>query len=151
MVAVTGRIEGRGMGAAVADVKRVLARAGMLAPGIRYELGGLYQQQQIAFAGLHRVRRRAGRRVRPAAVPLRAVLAGRHHHRLSAAIDDGRVRGSGLTGVELNITALMGMTMIIGIGTEMAIFYVSEWMSWRGTLPPRALREPAATACVRSP
>jgi multidrug efflux pump subunit AcrB len=31
------------------------------------------------------------------------------------------------TGVELNITALMGMTMIIGIATEMSIFYVSEY------------------------
>ena len=35
--------------------------------------------------------------------------------------------GLWLSGVELNITALMGMTMIIGIGTEMAIFYVSEY------------------------
>ena len=32
-----------------------------------------------------------------------------------------------LAHVDLNITALMGMTMIIGIGTEMAIFYVSEF------------------------
>jgi multidrug efflux pump subunit AcrB len=42
-----------------------------------------------------------------------------------------------LTGVELNITALMGMTMIIGIATEMAIFYVSEYTELRQTLPPR--------------
>ena len=27
----------------------------MLAAGVRYELGGLYQQQQIAFAGLAKV------------------------------------------------------------------------------------------------
>ena len=32
-----------------------------------------------------------------------------------------------LTGVELNITALMSMTMVIGIATGMAIFYVSEY------------------------
>ncbi|MDE2303289.1 MAG: efflux RND transporter permease subunit, partial [Sphingomonadales bacterium] len=55
MVAVTGRIEGRGLGAALADVQRALARPGVLAPGVRYELGGLYQQQQLAFAGLARV------------------------------------------------------------------------------------------------
>ena len=46
-----------------------------------------------------------------------------------------------LTGVELNITALMGMTMIIGIGTEMAIFYVSEYTELSHTLSAReALR-----------
>ena len=32
-----------------------------------------------------------------------------------------------LTNVELNITAMMGMTMIIGIVTEVAIFYFSEY------------------------
>ena len=42
-----------------------------------------------------------------------------------------------LTGVELNIAALMGMTMIIGIGTEMAIFYVSEYAELALHLEPR--------------
>jgi multidrug efflux pump subunit AcrB len=35
--------------------------------------------------------------------------------------------GLWLTGVELNITAMMGMTMIIGIVTEVAIFYFTEF------------------------
>ena len=44
--------------------------------------------------------------------------------------------------MELNITALMGMTMIIGIGTEMAIFYVSEYTELAHDMEPRrALRE----------
>jgi multidrug efflux pump subunit AcrB len=34
--------------------------------------------------------------------------------------------GLWLTGVELNISALMGMTMIIGIVTEIAVFYFAE-------------------------
>ena len=34
--------------------------------------------------------------------------------------------GLWLTGIELNISAMMGMTMIIGIFTEVAIFYISE-------------------------
>jgi multidrug efflux pump subunit AcrB len=34
--------------------------------------------------------------------------------------------GLWVTGIELDITAMMGMTMIIGIVTEVAIFYVSE-------------------------
>ena len=33
------------------------------------------------------------------------------------------IAGLWLTGIELNITAMMGMTMIVGIVTEMAIFY----------------------------
>ncbi|MEO7149242.1 MAG: efflux RND transporter permease subunit, partial [Rhodanobacteraceae bacterium] len=32
-----------------------------------------------------------------------------------------------LTGTELNISAMMGMTMIVGIVTEIAIFYFSEF------------------------
>jgi multidrug efflux pump subunit AcrB len=31
-----------------------------------------------------------------------------------------------LTGTELNISAMMGMTMVIGIVTEVAIFYFAE-------------------------
>ena len=41
MVAVTGRIQGRGMGATIADVTQALDKPGALAPGVRYELGGL--------------------------------------------------------------------------------------------------------------
>jgi multidrug efflux pump subunit AcrB len=49
-----------------------------------------------------------------------------------------------VTGVELNITALMGMTMIIGIGTEMSIFLVSEFAELASDMAPRvALREAA--------
>ena len=52
--------------------------------------------------------------------------------------------GLWLTGIELNITAIMGMTMIIGIGTEMAIFLVSEYMDLSREMPPRqALLEAA--------
>jgi multidrug efflux pump subunit AcrB len=35
--------------------------------------------------------------------------------------------GLWLAGIELNISAMMGMTMIIGIVTEVAIFYFSEY------------------------
>jgi len=40
-----------------------------------------------------------------------------------------------LCGVDLNITAMMGMTMIIGMGTEMAIFFVSEYVTLARTMP----------------
>ncbi|MDE2487827.1 MAG: efflux RND transporter permease subunit, partial [Alphaproteobacteria bacterium] len=48
-----------------------------------------------------------------------------------------------LTGVELNIMALMGMTMILGITTEVAIFYFTEYdtLVAEGVEPDRALVE----------
>ena len=55
MIPVVGRIEGRGISAVIADITRLLGSPGLLPVGTRYTLGGLYQQQQIAFAGLLRV------------------------------------------------------------------------------------------------
>jgi multidrug efflux pump subunit AcrB len=143
MIAVTGRIEGRGIGAAIADVQRVLGQSGMLAPGVRYELGGLYQQQQIAFAGLARVF--------VAALIAEFLLLLFLYERLwlpiiiiacSLLSTTAVFTALWITGVDLNITALMGMTMIIGIGTEMAIFYVSEYIELSRKMDPRqALRE----------
>jgi multidrug efflux pump subunit AcrB len=143
MIAVTGRIEGRGLGAAVGDVEQVLHQSGMLGAGIRYELGGLYQQQQIAFAGLTRVF--------AAALIAEFILLLFLYEQLwlpviiiacSLLSTTAVFTALWLTGVDLNITALMGMTMIIGIGTEMAIFYVSEYAELAHEMEPRrALRE----------
>jgi len=143
MVAVTARIESGGIGAAVAEVQKVLAQPGMLAPGVRYQLGGLYRQQQIAFAGLAKVFAAA----LIAELVLLLVLYERFWLPLiivgtSLLSTTAVFTALWITGVELNITALMGMTMIIGIATEMAIFYVSEYTELAHTMPPRqALRE----------
>ncbi len=143
MIAVTGRIEGRGVGAAIGEVTRYLDRPGVLQPGVRYELGGLYQQQQIAFAGLTRVFAAA----LVAEFVLLLVLYRRFWTPVivigcSLLSTTAVFTALWLTHVELNITALMGMTMILGIGAEMAIFYVSEWDELRAHMPARqALRE----------
>lgn len=143
MVAVTGRIEGRGLGAAVSDVKALLDTPGSLAPGIRYELGGLYQQQQIAFAGLAKVFIAA-----LIAEFVLLLILYRQFWRPTIIIVCSLLSTTAVftalwaTGVELNITALMGMTMIIGIGTEMAIFYMSEVEELSHEMPARdAARE----------
>lgn len=52
MVPVTARLEGLDLGSAAAEVARVLDQPGFLPKSIRYELGGLYAQQQIAFRAL---------------------------------------------------------------------------------------------------
>ncbi len=150
MIAVTGRIQGRGIGAAVGDIQKVLAQPGVLASGMRYELGGLYQQQQIAFAGLAKVF--------AAALVAEFVLLMFLYQRfwLAASIIICSLFSSSaafialwVTGVELNITALMGLTMIIGIGTEMAIFYASEYVARDRLMPQRDALLAAAQARLR--
>jgi multidrug efflux pump subunit AcrB len=143
MIAVTGRIQGRGIGAAVGDVQAALDRPGTLSPGVRYELGGLYQQQQIAFSGLIKVFAAA----LVAELVLLLVLYRRFWLPViiigcSLLSTTAVFTALWLAGVDLNITALMGMTMIIGIGTEMAIFYVSEFEELSRRMPPaQAARE----------
>ena len=127
MVAVTARISGRDMGSTLKDVRAVMAKVG-LAPGVYYELGGLYKQQQIAFRGLVAVF--------AAAVALVFLLLLFLYERFRVALAILAVPlvavsavfiGLWVTGIELNISAMMGMTMIIGIATEVAIFYFSEY------------------------
>ena len=136
MIAVTGRIQGRGIGAAVGDVKAALDKPGALGAGVRYELGGLYQQQQIAFAGLIKVFGAA----LVAELALLLILYRRFWLPIiiigcSLLSTTAVFTALWASGVDLNITALMGMTMIIGIGTEMAIFYVSEFEELARTMP----------------
>lgn len=127
MVAVTGRISGRSLGAVIGDVKTMMAQPGVITGSVYYELGGLYQQQQIAFKGLVRVFAAA------VVLVFLLLLFIYESFRLAIAILATSLLsvsavfiGLWITHVELNITAMMGMTMIIGISTEVAIFYFSE-------------------------
>lgn len=129
MVAVTGRISGRDMGSTLKDVIAALEKPGILPDGVYYRLGGLYQEQQKAFRGLLVVF--------GAAVALVFLLLLFLYERFLVAIAmmvttllaAGAVFiGLWLTGTELNITAMMGMTMIVGIVTEVSIFYYSEYV-----------------------
>ena len=51
MVALSARLEGRGLGSAVSDVRRVLSQV-QFPVGTTYELGGLYESQQASFHDL---------------------------------------------------------------------------------------------------
>ncbi len=143
MIAVTARIEKRDLVSTINDVQKTLEQPGFLPTGVHYEFGGLYKQQQIAFAGLAKVF--------AAALIAELILLAFLYERFWLPII---IIGTSLlsttavfmilwaTGVELNITALMGMTMIIGISTEMAIFYVSEYTELAHHMPAHeALRE----------
>lgn len=128
MLAVTSRIVGRDLGSTVADIQRVLARPGVLPAGVTMSLGGLYEQQQIAFRGLTIIL------VVAAALVFLLLLFLYESYRVASAMlitaflaITGVYAGLWLTGTEFNITSRMGMTMIIGIVTEVAIFYYSEY------------------------
>ena len=127
MVAVTARISGRDLGSVIADVKNVMARKDLLPKGCYYSLGGLYEQQQIAFKGLISVFAAASGLV------FLLLLFMYESFRLAFAIlvtdllaASTVFIGLWVTRTELNISAMMGMTMIIGMVTEVAIFYFSE-------------------------
>lgn len=127
MVAVTARISGRSMGSVINDVKAMLAKPGMLPKGMYYQLGGLYQQQQEAFKGLTIVLFAAIALVFTLLLFLYESFRVALVIMLMPLLAIGAVFiGLWLTGIELNISAMMGMTMIVGIVTEVAIFYFSE-------------------------
>jgi multidrug efflux pump subunit AcrB len=136
MVAVTGRIEGRDLGSVMGDVKRAVAGV-PLGAGEYVRYGGLYREQQKSFRGLLGVLL--------AAVVLVSLLLLYLYEYFAAPVAILLVDGiaatavfSGLwwTGSELNVSAMMGLTMIVGISSEAAIFYMTQWRESRETLPP---------------
>lgn len=127
MVAITGRISGRDLGSVIADVRKMMAQPSALPANSYYQLGGLYEQQQIAFRGLMAVFAAAS------ALVFLLLLFMYESFRLALSIlvtallaVSAVFIGLWLTKIELNISAMMGMTMIIGMATEVAIFYYSE-------------------------
>ena len=135
MLAVTGRISGRSMGPVIADIQKVMATPNLLPKGMYYQLGGLYKQQQIAFQGLMAVFAAA------IGLVFLLLLFLYESFRMALAIlaipllaVSSVFTGLWLTGIELNISAMMGMTMIIGIVTEVAIFYFSEYRELIGDM-----------------
>ena len=127
MVAVTGRISGRDLGSVIGDLKQILVQEKILPAGCTYELGGLYEQQQIAFKGLIAVFAAAS------VLVFLLLLFMYESFRLALSILVTALLavstvfiGLWITKTELNISAMMGMTMIIGMVTEVAIFYFSE-------------------------
>ncbi len=128
MVPVTARIEGRDIGSTVKDVKAVLAHQNLIPSQLYYELGGLYKEQQMAFAQLAVVFVAAVSLVFVLLLFLYEDFAIASQVLLVPVVAVSAVFiGLFLTGIDLNITALMGLTMVIGIVTEVAIFYFSEF------------------------
>lgn len=123
---VTARLEGRDLGSAMVDVRKAVD--GMHLPAsIRVDYGGLYAQQQQSFADMSMVF--------AAALLLAALLLTLLFERMAwtlAAIATVLLSaaavfcGLWLTGIELDVSALMGLTMVVGMVTELIVFYLSE-------------------------
>ncbi len=126
IVPVTARLEGRDLGSAVAALKQGLKTLA-LPPGVQVRFGGLYQEQQKSFRDLMVV-------LGAAVLLVSALLLFLYENAaivisilaVAALSIVGVFIGLFITGVELNISALMGMTMIVGIVTEIAVFYFAE-------------------------
>jgi multidrug efflux pump subunit AcrB len=151
VVPVTAELRGgHDLGSTVTAVRKVLQKPGLLPKGVYYTIGGQYEQQQKAAAGMIRVFAAAAiaefilllflynRFLMPIVIIATAVVS------CSAVFI-----GLWLTGIEFNITAMMGMVMIIGIGTEMAIFFASEYQTLEQTMPQREALRAAAINRLR--
>ena len=126
MVAVTARLEGRDLGSAIKEIKKVVAQMN-LPPAIRVEYGGLYAQQQISFRGLAAVFAAAVMLVTALLLYLYESWAIVTAILSTVLLSVSSVFiGLWVTGTELDISAMMGLTMIVGIVAEIAVFYFSE-------------------------
>lgn len=126
MVAVTGRLEGIDLGSAMQAVQAEVQALNLPAP-IVVEYGGLYDQQKQSFRALSLVF--------VAAFLIVATLLMFLYERASIMLSilatilltlPAVFIGLWVTGTELNLSSMIGLTMIIGIVTEVAIFYFAE-------------------------
>lgn len=126
MVAVTARLEGLDLGSAIREIKTKLGTL-KLPPKIGIEYGGIYAEQQRSFHELILVF--------IGALLLVATLLMYLYERISIVLSilitalltlPGVFAGLFLTGTELDLSSMMGLTMVMGIVTEVAVFYFAE-------------------------
>ncbi|HTM57730.1 MAG TPA: efflux RND transporter permease subunit [Candidatus Udaeobacter sp.] len=127
MVHVTGRLEGRDLGSAVAEIRGRLAHGLSLPADGRVEYAGLWAEQQSSFRGLLGVLAGAA-----AAVVMILVAAFRSWPRTLAVL---LVVAASLAGVfvalhiggaTFNISSFVGAIMVVGIVAENCYFLVAS-------------------------
>ncbi|HQR88638.1 MAG TPA: efflux RND transporter permease subunit, partial [Caulobacter sp.] len=126
LVAVTARLEGRDLGSAMREVSQTVSRLNLPA-GVRVEYGGLYAEQQKSFRDLALVFLSA-----LLLVSLLFLYLFRNWAAVGSIVATLVLAASSVflglwvTGTELNISAMMGLTMVIGIVAELGVFYLAE-------------------------
>ncbi|HEY1434553.1 MAG TPA: efflux RND transporter permease subunit [Thermoanaerobaculia bacterium] len=124
---VTARLEGRDLGSAIGEIRARLNKSLLLPPSMRFDFGGLYEQQQSSFRELLLVL--LGGLLLVAIVLLfefgdwRApVLTAL----IAVAVLTGVFAALAATGMTLNISSFVGAIMMVGIVGENAIFVIHE-------------------------
>lgn len=116
MVSVTGRLEGKDLGTAIAEIKSLLSKEVKLPPGMTIEYGGLYQEQQSSFRELV-----ISLGLAIVLVFLTLLIEFRSFAHPIAIVTGailalgGVLLGLFITRTTLNVVSLMGMIMIVGI------------------------------------
>lgn len=143
MVAVTARLEARDLGSAMRDVQATIRTMG-LPNGYTVRYGGLYQEQQQSFRELIIVF--------GAALLLVATVLMFVYERASVVLAllstalltlPGIFLALWLTKTELDLSSMMGLTMVIGIVTEVAVFFFAEVDTRRSEVTLSDLRHAA--------
>ncbi len=124
MVPVTARLEGRGMGSAVADIREMMKTV-PLPLGYSWQLGGLYESQQESFRSLVMV-------MAVAILLVFGVLVAQFRRFTSAlvilsAAPLSLVGAFGLllvTGTPLNVSSFMGLILLVGLIVKNGIILV---------------------------
>ena len=126
-VGVTARLSGRDLGSAMAEIRQRVAREMPLAPGMRIDYGGLYEQQQQSFRGLFYVLLTGLLLVSVVVLFEFADWRAPIITTLCAMAGLAGVLGALLlTGQTLNISSYVGAIMMVGIVGENAIFVIHE-------------------------
>jgi multidrug efflux pump subunit AcrB len=143
-VAVTARLSGSDLGTAINAIKAQLPKDVKFPPGMTYEFGGLYQEQQSSFRELIMAL------VLAIALVFVVLLIEFHSFAHPIAIVAGAVLAlSGvlaallITGTTLNVVSMMGMIMVVGIVAKNGILMldaVEDHLSAGDTLREALLR-----------
>ena len=126
MVAVTARLEDRDLGSAMTDIRAAVS-ALHLPASVRVEYGGLYREQQDSFRELALVFVTALLLVTGLLLYLYEnwAVVGAILATIVASVC-GVFIGLWVSGTELDVSAVMGLTMVVGIVAEVAIFFFAE-------------------------
>lgn len=144
-VIVTARLEDRDLGSAMREVQRRVAALG-LAPGYTVEYGGIYHEQQQSFRELLLVF--------VGALLLVAVCLMFLYERLAIVVAilatslltiPGVLLVLWISGSELDLSSMIGLTMVVGIVTEVAVFFFAEIDTRR----PIGMQELSGAAAAR--
>jgi multidrug efflux pump subunit AcrB len=128
MVSLTGRLSGRDLGSAVAEIQRRLRDSLLAGPEVRTEYAGQYAEQQSSFGGLTTVLLLAA-----CLVLLILLLAFRSWWQAIAVLLTALASLAGVmfalrvSGVSFNLSSFVGAIMVVGIVAENAVFLVAEF------------------------